>query len=276
MISLKYYKLLLISLPLCLSMSGNIFADDKLLYLEPEKNSFVVYGDNRNNGITKNKVHRQLLNQIKEQEKDFIVHLGDMVFWNGAWKSFFEDIASAEIKVPIFPVRGNHDNQKQFKENFKKERTYYSINYGIAHLIILDDNKELLDQEQYGWLINDLKSSMDYKWIIVLAHKPLYSGANQGVRAGLITQLEPLFNKYKVKMFIASHYHNYERLFANGLTHIVSGGGGAPLTELKKNIRQLIKHETKHHYLLINISSQEIAVKAIGIEGDVIDDFMIK
>jgi len=77
-------------------------------------------------------------------------------------------------------------------------------------------------------------------------------------------------------MFIASHYHNYERLSANGLTHIVSGGGGASLTGLKKSIPQLIKHETKYHYLLIHISSKEIAVKVFDIEGDVIDDFVIK
>jgi len=271
-----FIKLLVIGFIFGLLINKNIFANEHPIYLKPKEYNFVVYGDNRNNGIIKNKIHRQLLRQIKEHEKDFIINLGDMVLWRGAWKSFFKDIASANIKVSIFPVRGNHDNQRQFKEYFKKEKTYYSINYGIAHLIILDNNKELLDQEQYEWLINDLESHQDYKWLIVLAHKPLYSGANQGVRKELIAQLESLFKEYKVKMFIASHYHNYERLSANDLTHIVSGGGGAPLTGLKKNIPQLIKHETKYHYLLIHISSQEIAVKVYGIKGDVIDEFAIK
>lgn len=178
-----FIKLLVIGFIFGLLINKNIFANEQTIYLKPKEYSFVVYGDNRNNGIIKNKIHRQLLKQIKEQEKDFIVHLGDMVLWGGAWKSFFEDITSCNIKVPIFPVRGNHDKQRQFKENFKKEKTYYSIDYGISHLIILDNNKSLLDDEQYEWLIDDLKSHQDYKWIIVLAHKPLYSGANRGVRA---------------------------------------------------------------------------------------------
>ena len=96
------------------------------------------------------------------------------------------------------------------------------------------------------------------------------------MREGLIAQLEPLFKEYRVKMFIASHYHNYERLSVNNLTHIVSAGGGASLTELKKSIPQLIKHETKYHYLLIQIGSKEIDVKVYGIKGDVIDEFAIK
>jgi len=243
--------------------------------IEPKEHNFIVYGDNRNTGITKNKIHRKLLKQIKGEKKDFIINLGDMVLWPGAWDSFFKDIASAVVRVPIFAVRGNHDSIGRFKKYFKKEQTYYSINYGITHLIILDDNNGFLKNEQYKWLVEDLKSHQNYKWIIVLAHKPLYSGAHWGVRRKLIGQLDPLFKKYRVSMFISSHYHSYEHLFVNGVTYIVSGGGGAPLAKLRENIPQLIKHETEYHYLLIHIGSKRILVKAYGIEGGIIDRFAI-
>lgn len=268
--------LFLISFIFLLNMNANILASQQPIYLEPKKYTFVVYGDNRNNGITENKIHRRLLSLINAKEKDFIVHLGDMVLWHGAWDSFSKDIAGADIKVPFFGIRGNHDDRIRFLNKFKIEKPYYSINYGIAHLIILDDNKGSVDEGQYKWLADDLEAHRDYKWIIILAHKPLYSGAHNGVRKELIAQLEPLFIKYNVRIFIASHYHNYEHLYAFGTTHIVSGGGGAPLARLRESIPQLIKHETKYHFLLIHIDSEKVSVKVYDVNSLLIDEFTIK
>ncbi len=272
----KFIRFLSAGFIFCLCMVNNAFAGGQEISIKPKESIFVVYGDNRNIGITKNKVHRDLLRQIKKRKKDFIVHLGDMVLWGWAWDSFFKDIASADIKVPFFTVRGNHDNLNQFRNKFKRKKPYYSIDYGMTHLIVLDDNRGFLKNEQLNWLIGDFKEHQGYKWIIVLAHKPLYSGAHWGVRKKLISQLEPLFKKYRVNMFIASHYHSYERLSADGITYIVSGGGGAPLAELREHIPQLIKHKTRYHYLLIHPEDEGIAVKAYGIKGDVIDKFVVR
>ncbi|MHA1729570.1 MAG: metallophosphoesterase family protein [Promethearchaeota archaeon] len=243
--------------------------------IKSKSNKFVVYSDNRNVGIKKNKIHRKLLNFIQKQDKDFILHVGDIVFWGLAWKSFFRDLKHASIKVPFFPARGNHDDKYFFKKFFKLKQSYYSINYGVTHLIVLDDNKGILDEKQYNWLVNDLENHLDYKWIIVFAHKPLYSGAYRGVRKKLISQLEPLFKKYNVNLFIGSHYHNYERLQIDGITHIVSAGGGAPLTELKKDMPQLIKHETVYHYLLISIEISKLHAAVFDINNEKIDEFNI-
>ncbi len=143
-------------------------------------------------------------------------------------------------------------------------------------MVILDDNSGILDKKQYEWLLGDLKNHHDYKRKIIFAHKPLYSGANGGVRKHLIEQLEPLFKEFNVKLFISSHYHNYERLHENGITYIVSAGGGAPLTELKNYRIQLIKHETKYHYLVISIELTNISVLVKDIDEKEIDRFKIE
>jgi len=246
-----------------------------MINLNPKSKKFVVYSDNRNVGFRKNKIHGELLKLIQNEEKDFIIHVGDIVLWSLAWKTFFSDLKRANIEVPIFYARGNHDNKLFFRKLFKLKRSYYSINYGFVHLIILDDNSGIIDNKQYEWLIDDLKKHDSYQWIIVFAHKPLYSGANHGVRTDLIEQLESLFRKFNVKLFISSHYHNYERLHENGITYLVSAGGGAPLTGLKNKIPQLIKHETKNHYLLIDITNEKINVSAIDITNEKIDEFEI-
>jgi hypothetical protein len=243
--------------------------------IEPKCNSFVVYGDNRNSGFKKNIIHRKLLNLIYQQEKDFIINTGDMVFWSLAWKSFISDLNYAKLKNIIYPVRGNHDNALIFRKIFKLEQNYYSIEYGNTLLLILDDNRGILDKKQIKWMQAELENKTHFKWKIVFAHKPLYSGAHRGVRLKLISQLEPLFKKYGVNLFIGSHYHNYERLIANGVTHIVSAGGGASLTKLRVKIPQLIKHTTIHHFLIISVDSEKIHILVYDLNEQIIDKFDI-
>ena len=244
--------------------------------IKPESKKFIVYSDNRNTGLKKNQIHRKLLKIIQKEQKDFILHIGDIVLWSLAWKSYFRDLKYANIKAPFFYTRGNHDNKLLFRKFFKLKHSYYSINYGITRLIILDNNHGILDKKQYEWLLDDLKSHSDYKCKIIFAHKPLYSGANHGLRKHLIEQLEPLFKQFNVKLFISSHYHNYERLSENGIIYIVSAGGGAPLTRLKNFIPQLIKHETKYHYLVISIELTNISIIVNDIDEKEIDRFKIE
>ncbi len=244
--------------------------------IKPESKKFIVYSDNPNTGFKKNQIHRKLLISIQKEQKDFILHIGDIVLWSLAWKSYFRDLKYANIKVPFYYTRGNRDNKLFFRKFFKLKRPYYSINYGFAHIVILDDNSGIIDKKQFKWLLDDLKNHYDYKWKIVIVHKPLYSGANHGVRKHLIEQLEPLFQEFNVKLVISSHYHNCERLHENGITYIVSAGGGAPLTELKNEIPQLIKYETKYDYLVISIDLTKISILVKDIDEKEIDRFKIE
>lgn len=243
--------------------------------IKPKSNKFVVYGDNRNSGLKKNITHRKLLKLINRQDKDFIINTGDMVFWSLAWKSFISDLNYAKLKNKVYAVRGNHDNALIFRKIFKLKHNYYSIEFGNTLLLILDDNRGILDKKQIKWLLAELENKTNYKWKIVFAHKPLYSGAHGGVRRKLISQLEPIFKQFNVNLFIGSHYHNYERLIANGVTHIVSAGGGASLTKLRNNLPQLIKHKTSYHFLIISVDSEKINILVYDLNGQIIDKFDI-
>jgi len=247
---------------------------------------FIVYSDNRNTGILRNKNHRKILELIARQEKDFIIHVGDFVFWDLGWFSFFRDLRHANIDKTIFTVRGNHDlpfsyklilllSRKRMKP--QNQKTYYSIEYAGAILIILDDNRGYIDKEQYIWFIEQLKASSEFTWKIVFAHKPIYSGANRGVREKLVEQLCPLFKEYHVNLFISSHFHGYERLEVEGTTHIITAGGGAPLTDLNKKIPQLIKHIKNFNFLLVKVEkgNKILELTAYDINNKIIDEKII-
>jgi acid phosphatase type 7 len=83
----------------------------------------------------------------------------------------------------------------------------------------------------------------------------------------------PLFEKYKVSVVFAGHMHNYQRRIDNGITYIVTGGGGAPLYDLQPgNVPAIASAKTYHAIdITINGSTLSAVVKTPG--GQQIDAF---
>ncbi|MHA1821931.1 MAG: metallophosphoesterase family protein [Promethearchaeota archaeon] len=244
----------------------------------PNRKQFIVYSDNRNLGII-NRVHRTILRNIKEEYKDFIVHLGDFVFWDIGWFSFFRDYKKIGIdlkKTNFFPERGNHDNPLYFNRIFGLEQRDYAIVYENFLIILLDDNKGDLSKKQLDFVEETLEKFKDMKWKAVMLHKPLYSGAHGGVRKKLINKLVPLFKKYGVQLSIGSHYHSYEKLLVDGIWYLVSAGGGAQLTDLSINIPELIMHKTIYNYVVIEVKENLLHISVKDKNGQVIDEFNIE
>ncbi|MBI3683978.1 MAG: metallophosphoesterase, partial [Acidobacteria bacterium] len=82
---------------------------------------------------------------------------------------------------------------------------------------------------QLEWLAADLAASRK-TWKFVLLHEPGWSAAggdpnNSSVQA----YVEPLCEQNGVSIVFAGHNHFYSRAALNGVTHITTGGGGAPL-----------------------------------------------
>ena len=68
-----------------------------------------MYGDSREPSTIDKEL---LLEKIKQEQPDFIIHLGDLVLRGDAhhWKIF--DLFHKEIRnsnIPFFPVLGNHE-----------------------------------------------------------------------------------------------------------------------------------------------------------------------
>jgi hypothetical protein len=149
--------------------------------------------------------------QYKSQNKRFYgITLGDLT-WELYWYSnnfkleqYIEQVKSLEF--PIFNVIGNHDYDPYVSSNdwlgalpYKRTLgpTYYSMNIGNVHYVILDNMewlndggslgiigernyKDILDQEQLNWLMKDLSYVTDKNTPIVIAtHVPLFTNPDQ-------------------------------------------------------------------------------------------------
>ncbi len=258
------------------------------------KNSFIfyAYGDTRTYPDSHNLVAKQINLQLEKNplSQTFIVSTGDVVA-NGNqeadWQKQFFDPNQKEIQqmlahLPYMVSMGNHEGQGQlFGQYFPYDfidstRYYYSFKYGNAHFIAVDQFTDLSKQsKQYQWLENELKNSTS-QWKIVLLHKPGFAAAGHSNDKVVAKILQPLFEKYGVELVLAGHNHYYSRAEVNGVTHIVAGGGGAPLYNPKPSKRHIITADKSHHFCKIEISESKMVIEAIRKDGSIIEHFEIK
>ncbi len=244
--------------------------------------SFAVLGDNQSGGDE----YRELVKRVMEHTPDFIINTGDMVssarrvFWADFWEK------SDLITVPYFLTVGNHDVNDEKSEKLYKEQVdlpgnelYYSFTVDDSLFIVLDSNIPGQDRkitgEQYKWLEKVLQtSSQKHKFIFV--HHPLYPERGGGHHYGGSldkypkerNRLQRLFAKYGVTIVFTGHEHLYLRKVIDGVTEIITGGGGAALYPGEKK-------GGFHHFLLITVDLDSVKGEVIDINGKVEDSFQL-
>ena len=85
--------------------------------------------------------------------------------------------------------------------------------------------------------------------------------------------LHPLFERYGVDVVFNGHKHNYERNEVNGVTYIVTGGGGAPLYAMQEREPTQVAFAVTYHFVLLEINDQHLEATVISSKGKVLDEF---
>jgi hypothetical protein len=247
---------------------------------------FLVYGDTR----TRHDVHRRVVGRILEAEMpDFVLHTGDLVE-NGSdsalWPIFFDIERELLRHTTLFPSLGNHErNDRQFYEFFDMPLPYYSFNWGNAHFVVLDSDlgnvadtpsaRAAFWAAQTKWLEEDLANNQTAAFRFVSAHHPPMTAvaSRQGSNKQM-TDLMPLFEKYHVTAGLFGHDHNYQHYLKNGIHYVITGGGGAPLYDVKMPPKDItIKTMSIENFVSVNVTGTVAKVKATGIDGSVVDEF---
>jgi len=195
--------------------------------------SFVVFGDNQGNY----KILNDLLAKVKKEPGlNFIVQTGDFVpYGEEAHYKKYKQIMDG-LKTPYYQIMGNHDGVKGGWRNFEKYfgPDYYTFDYQGDRFIFLNNAfKVSFDVKQFNWLKQALaKPGARCKFVFM--HKPVFDPSEiytNHVMSGraVIEELQTLFEKYRVNYVFAGHIHGYARSERDGVTYIVSGGGGAQL-----------------------------------------------
>lgn len=229
--------------------------------------SFVVLGDNRPGapGLPQPKVFKRIIDEINLLRPCFVIHTGDFVCVPTE-KSFLEFLkVICKLKVPFYPVMGNHDrNLKLYNKLFKKP-LYYSFRYENALFIILNpyvEKEPKIDDGQFKWLVEKLREGKDCDFIFVFIHEPLYPvaehrGSSLDRHPTNRDKLAEILSQYKSKVIIfCGHEHLFNKRMVKGLTQIITGGAGAPL-------RVSPQKGGFYHYLYVSVEGKKLNIAVI-------------
>lgn len=240
--------------------------------------TFLVYGDTR----TFPDRHRLVTTAMGTDplQPEFVLHTGDLIESpiESRWNSFFWALQPLGTSVPFYPCLGNHEeNSETYYRAFELPRgggyqneRWYSFDYHNLHVICLDSNSTSLGfsgmNQQRNWLKKDL-SKTDKPFIVVFFHHPIYSSEYDTAKnAGLEALWHSLFDKYGVDVVFSGHVHSYERLASDGITYIVTGGGGAPSGSIpSKSDRSQAQVDDSLHYVRVNVDQDSMQVQMVEV-----------
>lgn len=239
--------------------------------------SFVAFADTGSGNVHQTRIAEL----IKNLSPEFTVMAGDIVYDKGADfeydPRYFKPYRELIDHIPFFPVPGNHDVVTEqgapFRNvfNFPQGVFYRDFFWGDVHFIGLDSN-HVEDAKQKEWLINALKAPA--RWKIVYFHHPAFSSGEYGGYPTIQKNWVPLFEQFGADLVIAGHSHAYERTVPiNGITYIVTGGGGAPLYPVGKSDFTAAALSV-HHLVSIRVTEDQLELKALDETGATIDTFI--
>ena len=273
---------------------------------------FFVYGDTRSDFENHN-LNSQAMVDDYTADPDFqtlSLFTGDHVFFGADeddWTdNFFTNSAPFVRKrmaeVPFVSCLGNHElydsdynldyNTELFGKYFPfpyVERRYWSFDYGPMHVTVLDQYPDyyqllplegFLDLEQLEWIEQDLNNT-DKPWKVIVMHEPGWSceGSSSGYshpnNPDVQNLLQPLCEQFGVQIVFAAHNHYYARACKNGIYHITTAGGGAPLYDIEEEFPNVINTLKVHHYCKIEIEGDTMLVTSVKPDGEVIDLFYL-
>lgn len=278
----KHYGLINILLMLCIVLvsAGASIADNTSAQVLAPVFSFAVFGDTQpasENGGQPD-VFRSILKRMNDFNPAFAVSTGDRIYGSSSLAQVqaqyqdFTTLVKSILPCTVYQAIGNHEIQsnKTNEDFFAKEMggPYYSFDRGDSHFIVLDS--EYIGQaaritgEQLEWLKQDLHKSRSARHKFVFLHRPLYPvDGHMGECMDMYPKdrdaLHSLFVRNRITAVFSGHEHLFNRQKRNGVTYIISGGGGGfvfPSIDGKGDY---------HHFVVVSIAGDKVEMTLVKI-----------
>jgi len=175
------------------------------------------------------------MNREKRFQKapiDFVEITGDVSFRGSAWDYRIFNRIRSLIKMPVICAMGNHDNDGNGPNLFKKYagKDEMSFSNRNSYFIVLNNTVGDLTEKQFAYLEEELKKSLQCRHRFIFMHKPPISPYQQ---SWYRPELSPwsytfmkLCEKYKVDIVFTGHEHMFKEGNYGGVRYVTSGGGG--------------------------------------------------
>ena len=182
----------------------------------------------------------------------------------------------------VYPALGNHELHgdlnfalKNWWDAFPElnHRRWYSVELGKrVYLINLDSNADLSQtSQQMRWLEDQIQHlPKSIRFVIIGLHHPPVADVQTRVAIDhnprpnemvLRDYLSTVARKGRAQFIVTSgHIHNYERFEVEGVTYLVSGGGGASPHEIDRTPADLYQSSdaVNFHYIRFDLDGKQL------------------
>jgi len=263
--------------------------------------TFVVYGDTRftrREPVANALARRALVAGIAGENPAVIFVGGDLVYQGtdpDDYATYRSETAQwTQRGFPVFPALGNHEFRncradsdaspclenwwRAFEALSLRPYRWYSVGVGDSLLALVLDSDSALKpgSEQRIWLerqISDADADTPVRFILILLHYPpvrdpiFPRGKDEGEVQRYLSATAPRLRARVI--VVGSHVHNYERFERDGVTYLVSGGGGAtplPVLRMSGELSGL-KTAVNFHYLRCTLQGDRLTGTMVRFEA---------
>jgi len=256
--------------------------------ISEKKFRFAIFGDSRSNPET----WAQVAQVVRKARPDFCVLVGDYVSVSDidTWdQECFGPAHELFATTPCFCALGNHEiTSPVYSQMFISPSGTANWSQRIGPLFLMGVNGRLKFEEgtdERQWVQDTMNQSDSAPFFIMVSHYPAWTSTSYGkwvagLRDECVSRTRnfflPLLVKHHATALVSGHAHSYERSEPGPVTCIVTAGGGAPLHGKAANA-DLLNPWSKafakeYHYTLFTIDSQQCSMKAINLDGEVLDE----
>lgn len=207
---------------------------DKLKGNEGAFFSFIVMGDMHSGLIFNDAATLKEIWHINREDRfrkvpiDFVLSVGDIAL--DEEEPHFKAFKKMQklIKYPMITAIGNHDDRVLFEKYYgTKEFTFVNRN---SFFIVLDNEGGHLTDGQLEWLGEKLEEGSKYTNIFIAMHKPPFDPYQQDWynmdAQPWAYRFRKMCAEYDVDIVFTGHKHMFKEEVFDGVTNIVTGGGG--------------------------------------------------
>jgi Calcineurin-like phosphoesterase len=246
--------------------------------------TFLALGDFGTGGDFQQRIADAMCREVEGEPVRYVVTTGDNVYGSGEPEDFDSDFKEPysclfQRGVRFHAVLGNHDvitrgGQPEINDPaFGMPARYYVWRLGVISFIMLESNGLDEDPEQLQWMRKELARAQSSPWTIVVFHHPVFSaGTVHGPTPGFDEILARPFSQFGVDLVLNGHDHNYQHAELDGVTYVVTGGGGAGLYECRTTLVHPVKRcVVERHFLRVEATEGSLVVEALNEQNETID-----
>lgn len=211
------------------------------------------------------------------------LHVGDWINSDteNDWQTMFfnrslSNAVDLHRKLPIVGCRGNHEGSGNVYQKYYPFPSSFrgAFDYGPAHVIIVDQYTGYArGTSQYNAVLNSLLTTPK-TWRFLVFHVPAYSssGGHGGSTTAQAFISDLLLDGASFDIVFAGHNHYYARTLVNGVQHVVTGGGGAPLASPGSGADVALQ---VLQFCEIDMAGDTLTFHARNLSGSSVDTFTI-